>query len=102
MVVCMINLSEYLDLRKDLQDNIYEVFLSTFMVSLASGDSTYVAENKAKKAAGLNQTSSYYICMKSKEIEMLKMSHKQEGYRLRRSLADLGIERDSKMSKLQM
>lgn len=98
----MMSLEDYLNLRSDLQDNVYEVVLSTFMVSLATGDSIGVAQNKARKAAGLSHTTVYYICAKSKEIEMLRQSHKQEGYRLRRSLADLGIERDSKMSKLQM
>lgn len=102
MVFCVINLAEYLALRGDLQDNIYDVVLSTFMVSLASGDSPGVAMNNAKKAAGLNHTAIYYICMKSKEIEMLRLNHKKETLRLRKGLATLGVEYDSKMSKLQM
>lgn len=102
MVFCVISLGEYLSLRNDLQDNIYDVVLSTFMISLASGDSTGVAMNNAKKAAGLNHTAVYYICMKSKEIEMLRLSHKKEMLRLRKGFAQLGVEHDRKMSKLQM
>ncbi len=98
----MINLAEYLNMRSDIQDSIYDVVVSTFITSLASGDSTGVAMNNAKKAAGLNHTATYYICMKSKEIEMLRLSHKNEANRLRKSFATLGVEHDSKMSKLQM
>ena len=102
MVLRMINLADYLGMRSDLQDNIYDVVVSTFITSLASGDSPGVAQNNAKKSAGLNHTAAYYICMKSKEIEMLRLSHKNESYRLRQGLAPLGVERDRKMSKLQM
>lgn len=98
----MINLAEYLALSDDLKNNIYDVVVSTFMVSLASGDSPSVSMNNAKKAAGLNHTAIYYICGKSKEIEMLRLSYKNNTYRLRQGLAALGIEHDSKMSKLHM
>lgn len=98
----MINLADYLALRNDLKDGIYDVVVSTFITSLASGDSPGVAMNNAKRAAGLNYTAAYYICTKSKEIEMLRLSHNNEMRRLRKSFALLGVEHDRKMSKLQM
>ena len=88
MVLCMINLAEYLGMRSDLQDNIYDVVVSTFITSLASGDSPGVAQNNAKRAAGLSHTAAYYICMKSKEVEMLRLSHKNEQNRMRRGFAN--------------
>ncbi len=102
MVLRMISLADYLGMRSDLQDNIYDVVVSTFITSLAGGDSPGVAMNNAKKAAGLNHTAAYYICTKSKEIEMLRLSHNNEMRRLRKSFALLGVEHDRKMSKLQM